>query len=84
MLDDMNDAMILKRLLYWLILKEIERIREETIYNLTYVNILVFKSFISNIENHSFSSNGLDIIKVGLLLSYNKTDYSCFDTLNNK
>lgn len=81
--EDIADAIILKRLIDRSIFYEIELIGEKNICHSTYTNSFKFRNFTSNIEDHYFSKNGLHITKVGSLSSYAQIDFDCFDTLNN-
>ena len=81
--EDIADAIILKRLIDRSISYEIELIGEKSICHSTYTNSFKFRNFTSNIEDHYFSKNGLHIANIGSLSSYAQIDFDCFDTLNN-
>jgi|GEM_PF-5031070 len=81
--ENIIDAIMLKRLVDMSICCEITKIGEEGICHSTYTNSFIFPQFTSNIEDHYFSKTGFHIAKVGSLSSYGQIDFNCFDSLTN-
>ena len=81
--QDIADAITLKRLIDRSIVSEINIIGEENICDSTYTNCFVFPKFTSNIEDHYFSKNGYHNTHIGSLSSYVHIDFTCFNLITN-